>query len=65
MDIATKQDAARAHVVIVGAGFAGLHCARHLASNQGVRVKPAVAWVIRSIRVRVAVAIRITYREPW
>jgi len=34
----TDHDAAPKHVVIVGAGFAGLHCARQLASKQDVSI---------------------------
>jgi len=37
-DEATERDALTTHVVIVGAGFAGLHCARTLSANKGVRV---------------------------
>ena len=38
MNLAAKHDGAVTHVVIVGAGFAGLHCAQQLASNHRVQI---------------------------
>jgi len=36
--VAEQQSAAKKHVVIVGGGFAGLNCARKLASHSDVRI---------------------------
>jgi len=38
MDSSAKGAASTKHVVIVGAGFAGLNCARNLASDSSLRI---------------------------